>query len=246
MRYSAAVRRAQRRIVPLMRARPSDVRAGLPFDPEDPEDVCFWIRGQIRRSRRPEGIRTNITHAVRRLVWDARNTGRRRSRCARSQRERGRRLRKATFVYNKRLTCGGLNGLPDRSGVEELMEDEAAENLLVCATSAANAMCRRNGRTRRIGRSALSCLMRIVYAAKSTLSPSVGVRFASELVLHPVFNQLPINAETKRHFFEASRRLTVVVNLRHDIAKAGWSCPGNAQWKEFLAEFESERQRQFL
>jgi hypothetical protein len=74
---AAVVLRAKLRVARLLGARPPDVRARMPFDPDDPHDVETWLMDRIARRRwRDEDTEA---FAVNRLVWAAQKTARRMS-----------------------------------------------------------------------------------------------------------------------------------------------------------------------
>lgn len=124
----AAVHLAQRHICRIMRARPPDVRACLPFDPNDPRDVYVWA--SARMGKREWTGEETLGYAVRRIVWDAQKAGRRKSSfCSRTQ------LDSQALPGSEAVFPEDIPGRTDPGGWHA--EEEVAEELAACVVGAA-------------------------------------------------------------------------------------------------------------
>ncbi len=215
-----AAERAQRQICHAMRGLPPDVRAGLPFDPHDAQDVLVWVTARIDQTDW-SGDET-VAYVVKKIVWDAQKTGRRRS--------------IHSFGPGPLQRLGTGVGRDNRPGIDPWLdipapdcgpsENETAEEWLACAMAPVRAIAGPPCSSMRKAMAALSCLARVIHAVKACFSPLSVQWFVDALSVHTAFLKLPISEAKRVLFVDAMKRLETTGNFRHDLAKAGWSCPG--------------------
>lgn len=222
---------AQRLISRVMRARPPDVRACLPFDPDDPDDVWLWVSGKLRVHKWKE--QDTAAYAVTRLVWEAQKTGRRLS------------LRDLTGYKNQApqppspsLIAAGVKLVPQQNSNDWQRDFEIAEEYLECAVLAvARRLAAGSASTpRRVG-TLLNCLARVVWVMKSELGAEVVNCALEQLWRHPAFIRIPADNASRTDFVTAMNQLSPNGNLRRDLAEIGWPSPGLAQWAAYVCAF---------
>jgi hypothetical protein len=228
-----AVRAAQRVVSHTMRTRPQDVRARMPFDPDDPDDFETWARRELARHHW-DGAETEA-YIIRRIVWAAMKAARRRSLHASPSQTN----RIPLVGYRHRSEPGDPAADPAVS-LDFSIENELVEELLACTMAAVASMIASSRCPRRKARALLGCLARIGYDIKSELSIRSTQYFLDQLLVHPVFGQLLLACGWKQQFEGAIRSVQITGNRRRDLATAGWPCAGNDQWILFATALKHQ------
>ena len=219
------VHKAQMAVRCALLNRPLDVRATLPFDPDDKQDIRVWVSDRL--AKEPCASAKTSAHAVRRLVWDARNKAR---------------PRKLHFVNETALGKNGLKGYCDVHSSSVLDKTEIVEELAASSVRAALKELNPDMRqpTCRKGKAILSCLARICYKAKSHLSDDGWAMFFSTLFEHHIYKNFPLPSQVLEEFRVSMQNLRCTGSFRRDLRDADCSCPGNDQWKRFVTVLASE------
>ena len=221
---SSAVDFAQRRICRIMRARPQDLCACLPFDPLDPLDVRIWVETYFscRRSLEDKGFK----YAAQRAIWVAQKTGRRKSRCCSIEDE---------HISNAHNVFVATPQVADRR-----LASEAVEAVLMSTIASARTVFVRHGKTRRAAKTILGCLARIVYSVWEAMSQEIAVDFLSDMSSQGMFRTLGIGESEQRKFIDSMMSISITGNMRRDLAAARLSAPGSRQWAEFERELTAQ------
>lgn len=229
MLSETVVRVARASIVRSSRSQPGNVRANLPFDPGDPEDLDNWMRFKAASSpnkRRYSGTDGWVVHS---LVWDAKDAFRRARR--RLPRNKAGRL----------LPFGSLDeahSQQDQSSEGEARWITLVDSLAAAAASAAFGMVGTEpNRQRRSAISALTCIGRVFAIVDQHCGQEAAGRFLETLSAESGFRRLPLSDLRRHSALEALLRYKGSGNSRRDLAVVGLPWPSAPQWKLFRAMF---------
>lgn len=216
--------------------RSPSVRANLPFDPGDEEDVACWVRGELAQLEWQSEDTTS--YACQRVVWDGLALAR-----------RGTKLPPVRCLSDSPMMDSDAGEGADpwqalgihleaRPSVTLgfMHEMELAEELAVAASEVAYSI--QHGRNRnatfRKGTATLSCLLRVAYEVTVHLCPRAGQFFRETLIAQISYRKLLLRSDERRRFEECLKRIQASGNFRRDFAYLGFCCSGAKQWREFV------------
>lgn len=226
--------------------RSPSVRANLPFDPGDEEDVACWVRGELAQLEWQSEDTTS--YACQRVVWDGLALARRGTKLP---------LVRCLSDFPMMDSDAGEGADPWQArGVHMearpsvtlgfMHEMELAEELAAAAAEAAFSIQHAAGcnATGRKGNATLSCLLRVAYEAAVQFCPKAADRFREILVAHSGYQNLSLGPQDRRRFECCLRKISGSGNFRRDFAQLGCSCPGAKQWREFVREIRGRLGKQ--
>lgn len=228
---------AQRQLCRALRARPPSLRAILPFDPADGEDVQCWALAQMARFSRPPA---SEAYAAQRVIWNGLSQARMgKARCSVC----------ATDLDASVGARGGPAGYSDRRATAQqagqcaLDEIELAEELAAAAAETAHALqrsaTRSPGRLTRYGVALLRCLIRVAHMVSLSISDDAVARFRLTLTQHRSYRTLRIDLSSRQRFEDALMKLKGLSgNLRQDLMRVEFAAPSSRSWREFARALE--------
>jgi hypothetical protein len=228
MLSAAAVRVAQSVIVRSYRLQPIHIKAALPFDPHDAEDVGSWLRVADlfeHPAGRYDGDGRRVTRS---LLWDARDAVRKGR--AGLPRDRG-----LVFVGTEQAADveGAIPPEPvDWFGAVERLAD-------VSGAAAARIVGRARSAAGRKARAVLSCLGRLFAIVRSVGGAIAADQFWRLLRSDELFRHLPLRNGERDSFAVSLRTFASTGNIRTDLIDAGLHGANTRQWNEFRTELAS-------
>lgn len=230
MEAEVAVCRAQAVISCALQDADVGVRAALPFDPDDREDVRIWLRQKLS-ARQGRSYSGSVSSVTRSLVWEAKDEKRR------ATRRTYRSLRGIT-----RIDGLPIEQLPSR--IQEPAEwSDALEWFATLVATTALGLTSASANPRRSADAILSCLGRTVAHVLSETNAQFAREFANRLCAHPSFVLLPLGRGKRQTFRSAIARLRDTGSRRRDLSAAGIHWPSNVQWHEFKSALQAESER---
>lgn len=228
MLSETAVRRVRTSIVRASRSEPGSVRATLPFDPTDADDIDNWMKFTAAKSQNENRYKGADSWVVHSLVWDAKAAFRK----ARRKHPRD--------SAGKLMSLANLEEVlwhPDKS-IDDQALKEAAESLAAAAAIAALSMEHGEAHLReRSARSALTCLGRVFAGFWNAEGEEAARHFLDTLILEPGFRRLQVGDQHRQKVLDSLGKFTGSDNSRNDLQAVDLPWPGSDQWKLFRAMF---------